>query len=188
MSAADPTASACTDGGRIFRRRGALLLALIFLCASCKSCKSCKKSAAERAREAQEGEEDDDEEEQEERDRDRDNFWRARIEITGHGSVKTFIQAFDCTSDGVTQMGECGPKLVKFKEMQPATMKATAAPGWRFDRWDSQIREPDGSVVGRPGRMPDGIIYLNGFGYTDTGELETVKAIFVEDGPDAAAP
>ena len=26
--------------------------------------------------------------------------------------------------------------------------------------------------------MPDGRVYLNGFGYEDTGELETVTAVF----------
>ena len=80
------------------------------------SCKSCKL--------------DSEEEEQEERERERLHYWRAQIAIVGAGTVKTFIAAFDCASDGATQRGECGPKLVTFKEMQPATMEATAAPGW----------------------------------------------------------
>ena len=92
--------------------------------------------------------------------------------------MKTFIAAFDCTSDGATQRGECGPKLVTFKEMQPATMEATAAPGWRFDHWESLIHQPDGAMIPRQGPMPDGRVYLNGFGYADTGQLEVVKAVF----------
>jgi hypothetical protein len=63
--------------------------------------------------------------------------------------------------------------------MHPTTMQATAAPGWRFDHWESKIVEPDGAVTTRRGRMPDGPVYLNGFGYEDTGELETVRAVFV---------
>jgi hypothetical protein len=96
--------------------------------------------------------------------------------------VKTFVDAFDCTSDGTTQRGVCGPKLVRFKELAPPTMEARPAPGWRFDHWDALIREPDGSTHGRAGPMPDGRVYLNGFGYSDTGQLETVTAVFVQDG------
>ena len=35
------------------------------------------------------------------------------------------------------------------------------------------------AVVPRIGRPPDGPLYVNGFGYSDTGELETVTAVFV---------
>jgi hypothetical protein len=123
---------------------------------------------------------DDDElEEQEERDMQRDNFWRARIAISGRGEVKTFVDAFDCTSDGAGQRGECGPKLVRFKELVPPTMEARPAAGWRFDHWEASILEPDGSTHGRPGQMPDGKVYIDGFGYEDTGQLETVTAVFV---------
>ena len=122
---------------------------------------------------------DDEAEEEEEREQQRDHFWRAQIAIAGAGRVKTFIVAFDCASDGGTQTGECGPKLVTFKERKPATMEATPATGWKLDHWESQIREPDGSVRPRAGLMPDGRVYLDGFGYADTGELETVRAVFV---------
>lgn len=118
-------------------------------------------------------------EEEEERDQQRDNFWRAQISIQGKGSAKTPVLAFDCASDGTTQTGDCGPKLVKFKELAPPTIEAKPAPGWRLDHWESEIREPDGSVGPRKGRMPDGRLYLNGFGYSDTGELETVRPVFV---------
>ena len=33
--------------------------------------------------------------------------------------------------------------------------------------------------------MPDGRVYLDGFGYSDTGELETVTAVFVPVAGDA---
>ena len=36
----------------------------------------------------------------------------------------------------------------------------------------------------RSGRMPDGRLYMNGFGYEDTGQLETVTAVFVATGRD----
>ena len=140
------------------------------------SCKSCK--------------DDDEEEEREEREKALDHYWRAQIRIVGHGSVKTFIDAFDCTSDGRAQTGVCGPKLVKFKELSPATMQAIDAPGYRFDHWESETRAPDGATYARKGRMPDGRVYLNGFGYADTGELETVTAVFVaasDAGSDAGA-
>ena len=35
-----------------------------------------------------------------------------------------------------------------------------------------------GSKRPRAGPMPDGDVYLDGFGYADTGELETVTAVF----------
>lgn len=124
-------------------------------------------------------EHDDEGEEQEERDMTRDNFWRARITIAGRGQVTTFTGAFDCTSDGAGQRGECGPKLVRFKELAPPTMNARPAPGWRFDHWEASILEPDGGSHGRPGKMPDGKVYIDGFGYEDTGQLETVTAVFV---------
>ena len=142
-----------------------LLAALLVLGAGCRSCKD-----------------DDEEEEQEELNMQRDHFWRAQIAIVGRGSVKPVVAAFDCTSDGVAQRGECGPRLVRFKELKPPMMEALAAPGWRFDRWDSLVREPDGGTHRRAGPMPDGRFYLNGSGYTDTGQSETVTAVFVPDG------
>ena len=123
--------------------------------------------------------EESEEEEQEERDQARDNYWRAQISIVGKGSVRTDSSIFDCVGDGVTQTGKCGPNLLKFPELSPPLMKASPAPGWRLDHWESLTREPDGAMKPREGRMPDGRFYLNGFGYTDTGELETVKAVFV---------
>ena len=134
--------------------------------AALTGCKSCRE---------------DESEEQEERDLARDHYWRAQISIVGQGRVKTYVNAFDCTSDGTVQRGACGPKLVIFKELAPPTMQAIAAPGWRFDHWDALVREPDGATHGRIGPMPDGKVYLDGFGYRDTGQLETVTAVFVID-------
>jgi hypothetical protein len=142
-----------------------LLAAILIPCTGCRSCK-----------------EDDEGEEQEERDMQRDHFWRAQIAIVGKGTVKTVVEAFECTSDGTGQRGECGPKLLRFKELRPPMMEAVPAPGWRLDRWDSLIRDPDGGTHRRAGPMPDGRVYLNGFGYSDTGQIETVTAVFVPDG------
>jgi hypothetical protein len=149
-----------------------LLLAVVALPTVMPGCKACREDEAE---------------EEEEREQQRDHFWRAQIAIVGKGTVRTFVEAFDCRSDGAVQTGDCGPKLVRFKELKPPTMEAIPAPGWKLDHWESSIREPDGSVAPRKGRMPDGRVYLNGFGYADTGELETVKPIFVpslDGGPD----
>jgi hypothetical protein len=138
---------------------------LFLVCLTVTGCKSCE--ARDR------------EEEMEERERELDHFWRARIVIVGSGQVKTFIHAFDCSSDGGIQDGACGPLLVRFKELAPATMEARPSVGWTFDHWESIIVEPDGATRPRAGRMPDGRVYLNGFGYADTGELEIVTAVFV---------
>jgi len=132
---------------------------------------------------------DDELEEEEERDQQRDHFWRAQIAIVGRGSVRTTaVAAFDCTSDGAATTGACGPVLVRFRERAMPMMAAQAAPGWRFDHWESLVREPDGATHGRAGPMPDGIYYLNGFGYADTGQLETVTAVFVPEGEAGAKP
>jgi hypothetical protein len=127
------------------------------------------------------------EEEEEEREQDRDNYWRAQVTIVGNGTVKTSLPAIDCSSDGTTQRGRCGPVLFKFKELAPPLLQASAGPGWRFDRWESLTREPDGATHPRPGRMPDGRFYLNGVGYADTGALETVTAVFVPAAPGAGS-
>ena len=145
-------------------RRALVVACLSLAAANCKKCESCVE---------------DEKEEEEEKNAMRDHFWRVQISLVGKGRVKTFGPAFDCVSDGATQTGECGPKLVRFKEMHPPTMEATGAAGWTFEHWESQIREPDGGMATRTGPMPDGKVYLNGFGYTDTGELELVKAVFV---------
>lgn len=150
------------------RRAMLVFAAAVVLGTSCKGCRGC--------------EDDDESEEQEERDMQRDHFWRAELVLVGQGNVKSVVPAFDCTADGVAQRGECGPRLVRFKELAPPMMEARPAAGWRLEHWDSRIREPDGGAHPRAGPMPDGRFYLNGFGYTDTGQLETVTAVFVPDG------
>ncbi len=140
--------------------------------AGCGSCRDERRAegASEQDRETDEGEDRDDA---------RDNFWRARIVIIGHGRVATGIDAFDCKSNGVVQSGECGPKLVRFQELQPPLLIATGAAGWAFDHWQSIVTRPDGTKRPRTMPLPDGPRYMNGFGYADTGELETVTAVFV---------
>jgi hypothetical protein len=148
-------------------RRTAFVFFALIAVTGCRGCRGCERDA--------------DLEEQEKRDQQRDHFWRAQIEIAGHGRVKTVVDAFDCTSDGSEHRGECGPKLVRFKERAPALMQALPAPGWRFARWEATIHTPDGGTRSRVGPMPDGPTYLDGFGYADTGEIETVTAVFVPD-------
>src|SRR6202035_399581 len=118
-------------------RRSWLVVFVLASLAGCRGCKSC--------------EPDDELEEQEEREAQRDLFWRAQIVIVGHGRVKSVVDAFDCGADGSSQSGECGPKLVRFKELAPPLMEARPAPGWRFARWDAIIRTPDGGSRGRVG-------------------------------------
>ena len=152
---------------RMHVRRVFFVLVLAALPSAASGCKSCHM--------------DSEEEEQEEINEARDHFWRAQIRIVGHGTVKTRIPAFDCTSDGKKTTGRCGPKLMTFKELKPPLMEAEPAAGWKLDHWESMIRAADGSTAPRKGRMPDGRVYLNGFGYEDTGALETVTAVFVEE-------
>jgi hypothetical protein len=116
---------------------------------------------------------------EEEEDDQRDLYWRARIVIVGRGTVSTASGRFACTSDGTTQSGTCGPTLVRFKELDPPLLQAREVPGWRFDHWESTIRERDGSASTRTIRAPSSRMYMNGFGYADTGQLETVTAVFV---------
>jgi hypothetical protein len=67
---------------------------------------------------------------------------------------------------------------VTFPELKPPLLVATPASGWTFARWQPLVRGADGTVHPRKLPPPDGPRYVNGFGYEDTGELETVTAIF----------
>ena len=139
-----------------------MALASLALCAGYRSCR-----------------EDDAAEEEEERSLGRDHYWRAQVAIAGAGDVRATQSGIHCASNASEQSGACGPVLFRFKELQPAMLEATPAPGWRLDHWESRTREADAAIVVRRGPMPDGARYVNGFGYTDTGELETVTAVFV---------
>jgi hypothetical protein len=133
--------------------------------------------------------EDEREDEDEDKDLHRLNFWRVRIAIVGRGSVEGRVAGIACRSDGTRETGECGPKLLRFEELDPPLLRATGASGWRFSRWEASIRAPDGTLRRRVGAMPDGRYYIDGFGYDDTHELETVTAVFVTavDGQDDAS-
>jgi hypothetical protein len=150
---------------------------VLVVSAGCKSCEKSRDSDIDR-----EGGDPEDQDDS------RDNFWRARIAIIGSGNVRTESGVFDCTSTGTDLRGSCGPRLLRFKERQPPLMRATAARGWRFVRWEAAMVEPNGSTRSRSGPMPDGPLYLNGFGYADTGETETVTAVFVPTEPTPAPP
>jgi hypothetical protein len=112
-------------------------------------------------------EDDDDDEDAEDA---RLNYWHPRIVVVGDGVVTSAIVPIACTSSG----GLCGPLAIAFDERQPPLLRAVAAPGWRLDRWQSSLRT---------GPMPDGRFYVNGLGYDDTGQIETVTAVFVRDRP-----
>jgi hypothetical protein len=139
------------------------------------SCKSCHESTRESDPHVDEGND------PEEADDQRDNFWRVRIEVVGAGDASTADKRLACVGDVTTVTGACGPLLLRFKEREPPLLRATATPGWHFDHWSSVLTEPDGSTHPRPGSMPDGVLYLNGFGYSDTGELDTVTVVFLTD-------
>ena len=119
----------------------------------------------------------------EDQDLSRTNFWRVEVRITGQGTVSGALAGIDCTSDGLRTHGTCGPTLLRFDELHPPLLRATGAHGWRFDRWEPTIREHDRSTHARAGRLPDGPVYLDGFGYSDTGELEDLTAVFVATSP-----
>jgi hypothetical protein len=123
--------------------------------------------------------EDDEAEEAEERDQARDHYWRLQVSVIGEGAVRSNVPGVACGSDAAIGRQACGPVLLRFKELAPAMLEASPAAGWALDHWESHTREPDGAVVPRKGPMPDGTRYVNGFGYADTGELETVIAVFV---------
>lgn len=139
----------------------------------------CHKRKPETTESKREAREEAQHEDEEDRNDDRDNYWRVQVSIRGQGRVTTYIDALDCWSDGVAQRGECGPRLLTFKERQPPLMHATGAAGWKLDHWESATREADGTTHPRRGPMPTDRMYMNGFGYIDTGALETVRAIFV---------
>jgi hypothetical protein len=148
-------------------------LALFAAVLSVIGCKACR--------------EDDDAEEEEERTQQQDHFWRVQVKVVGEGSVAAADGKIRCTSnDAAAANLECGPVLFRFKELKPPLLEGVPHTGWRLDHWESSIREPDGTAAPRKGPMPDGRYYLNGFGYSDTGQLETVTAVFRR-GPDAGA-
>lgn len=124
------------------------------------------------------GHDEDEEEEAEEREQLRANYWRVQIVLVGAGTVRTASAELDCVGNGRLQIGACGPTLVAFDELHPPLLHAIAAPGWRFDHWEAQVRSPYGFMRPRIGPMPRAAFYIDGFGYTDTGELETLRAIF----------
>ncbi|MBV8762346.1 MAG: hypothetical protein JO257_33965 [Deltaproteobacteria bacterium] len=146
------------------------------LVASMPGCHGCREPHEER---------DDESEEQEEQNARRLNYWRVQVSVVGDGVVKTLDGSIDCSTDPAHEAHRCGPHLFTFEELQPPLLRGTGAAGWKLARWESQTRQADGHVMARSGPMPDGRWYLNGFGYQDTGALETVTAVFV---PTKGAP
>lgn len=149
---------------------------LAIIAALASSCHACREHHHENKSDDRD---DDEEEEQEEANAHRLNYWRVQVKLVGQGSVATVGGALDCSSDPTHEAHACGPKLFAFEELQPPLLRATGARGWKLARWESQTRQPDGRLTPRVGPMPDGRWYLDGFGYRDTGALETVTAVFV---------
>jgi hypothetical protein len=150
---------------------------IAILGAAAGSCDRCHGASRERDPQVDEGASD-----PEEADDQRDNYWRVRVVIVGAGDASTADKRIACHgAPPAAQSGACGPVLLRFNERAPPLVRATPAPSWHFARWSSLLTEPDGSTHPRTGKMPDGVLYLNGFGYADTGELETVTAVFVPD-------
>jgi hypothetical protein len=118
----------------------------------------------------------------------RESFWRASVVIVGSGRVTTAVKSFDCVSNGEHQSGQCGPSLVRFAELSPPLLLAEPAAHWHFSHWESVLHEPDGTTRSRSMAWIDGPLYMNAFGYRDTGELETVTAVFVRDAVTDATP
>jgi hypothetical protein len=166
--------------------RDALLAAgFMLLGPGCHACNHRSRLETKTAVDPDHDEDDDQSEEQEERNARRPNYWRVQVAIEGQGSVVAVGGALDCRSDGAHQSGECGPKLLTFDELQPPLLRGTGARGWKLARWESQLRQANGQRTARQGPMPDGRWYLNGLGYSDTGALETVTAVFVPAGSGA---
>jgi hypothetical protein len=148
-----------------------LLVSSLAWVAGCKSCR-----------------EDDATEEAEEHEALLDEFWRVQVRVEGHGLVSGADGKIRCGSEEHAELRTCGPVLLVFKERTPPLLDGVPDAGWRLDHWESSIRERDGAVGPRKGPMPDGRYYLNGFGYHDSGQLETVTAVFRERTDAAPSP
>jgi hypothetical protein len=111
------------------------------------------------------GDDDDDDEDAEDAQL---NYWRPRVEVVGEGIVTSAVVPIACTPRG----GLCGPLAIAFDERQPPLLRAVPARGWRLAHWQSSLRT---------GPMPDSRFYVNGLGYEDTHQVETVTAVFVRD-------
>jgi hypothetical protein len=140
---------------------------------------ACRRHRDRSALPEQDEDRDDRTEEQEEGEQHLLNYWRVQIKIEGRGTVASAVGGLACASDGERAAGDCGPKLVTFEELRPPLLHAMPAPGWRLARWEATIRSPGGATRQRPPPMPDDEYYLDGFGYSDTRETETVTAVFV---------
>ncbi|GAC1546660.1 MAG: hypothetical protein NVS3B10_10630 [Polyangiales bacterium] len=131
-----------------------------------------------------EEDEESDEEALEEKELTTDQLWRVGVTLVGFGRVATAPgspepQTLDCARDAAGQHGECGPKLLRYRQMTPALLTARGAVGWKFARWETRLRLPDGKIVrGRKIPEPFNRVYIDGFPAGDTGETELLTAIF----------
>lgn len=167
--------------------RAAIIASLIVVAPACHACHAHERGEGKAAGEDDDHDEDEEQEEQNAR---RLNYWRVQVKLVGQGVVASLGGAIDCSSDPAHDGHACGPQLFTFEELQPPLLRGTGARGWKLARWESQTRQPDGTLTPRAGPMPDGRWYLDGFGYRDTGALETVTAVFVpaDSGSDDVTP
>lgn len=113
-----------------------------------------------------------------------EHLWRVKLTLVGQGVVRTNIEGIPemslrCTRDEKAQSGECGPKLLRWKEGQPPLLTARGAKGWKFVRWTTSTLRPNGSIVPTEKVIEPGLrLYLNGMGTRDTGESELLTAYF----------
>ena len=136
--------------------------------------------------EHEEGDEALEEEALEEKELVEEQLWRVGVMVVGHGRVSTApqspeAQSIDCARDAHGQHGECGPKLLRYRQMTPALLTARGATGWKFSHWETRLRLPNAKIV--PGRKipePFHRLYINGFPAGDTGETELLTAVFTQ--------
>jgi len=155
------------------------LLALVFLSAGCAKLRK----AINEKDESEEKEKEERELSEEEREN-QEHLWRVQLTLVGEGVVRTNIEgipaiAVDCKRDAEGQSGECGPKLLRWKEARPPLLTAHGAPGWKFIQWKTSTRKADGSIVPTNKVLEPGLrLYLNGMGTKDAGDCELLTAVF----------
>jgi hypothetical protein len=142
------------------RRRVAIAVAVVGIAAAAAAIGVARSSA-----DGADGADDEDDEDAEDAQL---NYWRPRVVVVGEGMVTSAIVPIACTPRG----GLCGPLAIAFDEREPPLLQAVPARGWRLERWQSSLRS---------GPVLDGRFYINGLGYEDTGEVETVTAVFVRE-------
>lgn len=160
--------------------RRADILALALLLAGCDRLRRAIEPDPPDAKVEEKKEERESEEERE----NREHFWRVELTLVGQGVVRTNLEGIkaiwvECTRDEKGQSGECGPKLLRWREGQPPLLTARGAKGWKFVRWESKTRKSDGKIVPTAKKFePAQRLYFNAMGVDDNGDSELLTAYF----------